>query len=233
MLEETIYELLRGPLVSASAGVCLVGILFQIIRFWHRSRQIAEFCYQSDTRPIPGMVVAPVVQPPTLKLTNLRQTVFARYPVMAVVTVLFHVGLVMAPVFLLSHNVLLDQSWGFSLPCFSERVTDLLTMLVLGACLFFLMRRVLLSRVRALSSFYDFFILGLVTMPFLTGCLAYHQLFDYRALILLHMGSGELLIMALPFTKLMHAVYFFINRILVGGEHSFNKKGKRVWFPCR
>jgi nitrate reductase gamma subunit len=233
MWEETIYEVLRGPLVSASAAVCLLGVVFQIIRFWRRSRQIAEFCYQSDTRPTPGIAVARGAQPPSPKLADLRKTVFARYPVMVVVTALFHAGLVIAPVFLLSHNVLLDQSWGFSLLCFSERLTDYLTLLVLGACLFFLARRVLLARVRAMSSFYDFLILGLVTMPFLTGYLAYHQFFDYRTLIMLHMGSGELLIMALPFTKLMHAVYFFINRILVGGEHSFNKKGKRVWLPCR
>lgn len=233
MLQETIYELLRGPLISVSVAVCLLGILFQIIRFWRVSRQIVGVCYQPDTRPTPGMAAVRPAQPPAFKFADLRQTAFGRDPVMVLVTTLFHAGLVLAPVFVLGHSVLLDQSWGFSVPCFSERITDHLTILVLGACLFFLVRRVLLSRVRALSSFYDFFILGLVTMPFLTGFLAYHQLFDHRTLMMLHMGAGELLIMALPFTKLMHAVYFFINRFLVGGEHSFNKKGRRVWLPCQ
>jgi nitrate reductase gamma subunit len=233
MLEETIYELLRSPLVSVSAAGCLLGILFQFIRFWLTSRKIPEFCCQPDTRPTPRMAGASIARPHSVGFAKLRQTALGRAPVMTSVTMLFHAGLVLAPVFLVGHNVLLDQSWGFSLPCFPERISDHLTMIVLGACLFFLVRRVFIARVRAPSSFYDFFILSLVSMPFLTGCIAFRQLFDYRTLIMLHMAAGELLIVALPFTKLMHAVYFFINRVLVGGEHSFNKKGRKVWLPCQ
>jgi nitrate reductase gamma subunit len=82
--------------------------------------------------------------------------------------------------------------------------------------------------VRAITSFYDYLVLALATVPFLSGFLAFHQIFDYRTVMIVHMLSGELMLMAIPFTKLTHMIFFFLNRFLVVNEHTIGR-GSRAW----
>ncbi|MDX9787406.1 MAG: hypothetical protein RBT11_11545 [Desulfobacterales bacterium] len=144
------------------------------------------------------------------------------------VSTIFHVCLLITPIFVLGHNELLDLSWGFSLFSFSEAITDTMTLIFLVCAAFFLLRRIFLARLRAISSFYDYVVLFLAIMPFLTGFLAYHHLFDYRTVMILHMLFGELMLMAIPFTKLVHMIFFFLNRFVIVNEHTLGK-GSRVY----
>lgn len=61
------------------------------------------------------MAGASIARPPAVKFAKLHQTALGRAPAMTLVTMLFHADLVLALVCLVGHNVLLDQSWGFSL----------------------------------------------------------------------------------------------------------------------
>jgi nitrate reductase gamma subunit len=47
--------------------------------------------------------------------------------------------------------------------------------------------------------------------------------------ILLHMLAGEIMLMAIPFTKLVHMPFFFINRFLLVHENTFGAGGSRIW----
>jgi hypothetical protein len=71
-------------------------------------------------------------------------------------------------------------------------------------------------------------ILALVTAPFLTGYLATRQMFDYDTMLVLHILSGELMLVAVPFTKLRHGLLFFLYRYLLHYEHSLGR-GSRTW----
>jgi nitrate reductase gamma subunit len=155
-------------------------------------------------------------------------TILAVSPVTIIVSTVFHVLLIFVPLFLLGHNELIELALGISLPSVSEHASDLLSFLVLLCCAFFLYRRIFLARVRAITSFYDYLVLALATVPFLSGFLAYHQIYDYRMMMIIHMLSGELMIMAIPFTKLTHMIFFFLNRFLVVNEHTLGK-GSRSW----
>lgn len=224
-----LYEFLRGPMASMSVAVFLGGTLFQLFRFLSASRPVRRIRYSSTPPLRNGLPRDSVRLAFAFAWARFRQTAWGRTPVMASVTTLFHAGIIGAVFFQVGHNVLLDQSWGVSLPCFAEAVTDGLTLLVLAACGFFLGRRLFVAQVRALSTAYDHVVLALVALPFLTGLLAFHGIFEYQSVVLLHMASGELVLMAIPFTKLMHAFYFMINRFLLPGEHSFIKRGVRAW----
>ena len=85
-----------------------------------------------------------------------------------------------------------------------------------------------LPRVQALSTPYDYLLLFITVAPFLTGFFAYHQWFDYKTVILLHILAGEVMLIAIPFSKLGHMVFFFFIRILLGSEFSF-WRGNRSW----
>jgi nitrate reductase gamma subunit len=103
-----------------------------------------------------------------------------------------------------------------------------MTAVVLICGLFFLMRRLVLPRVRAISGIADYVLLGAVITPFLTGFCAYHQWFDYTTVITLHLLTGNLMLIVLPFTKLGHMVFFFFVRLCIGSQYS-SGRGSRDW----
>ena len=103
-----------------------------------------------------------------------------------------------------------------------------MTIIVLACCLFFLVRRIAIPKVAAISGSNDYGVLFLTGMPYLTGFLAYHQLFDYKTMLTLHVFTGDLMLIALPFTKVGHMVFFFFARRTLGGEYGLGR-GSRVW----
>ena len=141
-----------------------------------------------------------------------------RWPV-TILTFVFHICLVLTPLFLLAHNVLLNESWGitwFSLP---EGLADIMTLLVIVSCIAFLMRRMFAPEVKFVSFPNDYLILAISFFPFLTGYMAYHQwLLPYKAMVILHMLFGEIMLMTIPFTRLGHMFYFFMTRSWMGSQ---------------
>lgn len=227
------YDLVRGPLVWVSLLVFIFGTVFQVIRFYRLSRKLgppgirlpAAKKKEASTEESTGSSTGDSFQ---IWLKGLKLTILGISPLTITVSTVFHICLVVTPLFVLGHNDLIDLSWNISLFSFSETVTDILTILFLLCAAFFLLRRIFLARLRAISSFYDYLVLFLAIMPFLTGFLAYHQLFDYRTVMILHMLFGELMLMAIPFTKLVHMIFFFLNRFFIVNEHTLGK-GSRVY----
>ena len=222
------YELVRGPLVWVSLIVFVLGTIFQVYRFFTLSRKAGISPHVPLSPPeedLPKWYSPDRIVGFFKKAGN---TVLSVHPVTIVVSTVFHVLLVFVPLFLLGHNELIELTLGISLPSVSEHASDLLTFVILLCCAFFLYRRLFLARVRSITSFYDYLVLALATVPFLSGFLAYHQIYDYRTVMVIHMLSGELMIMAIPFTKLTHMIFFFLNRFMVVSEHTLGK-GSRSW----
>ena len=158
----------------------------------------------------------------------LRKSILGHHPVMTVVTSLFHVCLILTPIFLLAHSILFDESWGVAPWSFSEATTDVMTVIVLLCCLFFLLRRIFVRRVRVITTGYDYLILVIAAAPFVSGYLAYHQWVDYETILIAHILAGEVMLIVIPFTKLGHMLFFFLYRFFVGSEYSFGQ-GTRTW----
>ena len=220
------YELLTGP-VLVTAVVCFVaGCVFQVRRFFKATVRVGRPDLQGtrsrrDARRLLKNLHAAV--------RDLRHTLWAYRPVMTISTTVFHVLVIVTPVFLPAHNILFYEAAGFCLPFFSERVTDWFTGIILLFGLMFLARRLFYKNVRAVTSRSDFVLLAVVLFPYLSGFFLYHQLLPFNKLVMLiHVASGELMLVCLPFTKLVHFLYFFFNRFLLTTEHSIIK-GKREW----
>jgi len=139
--------------------------------------------------------------------------------VITTVTFLFHIGLVLLPIFLLAHNVLIYESWGISWWTVPEGLSDLIAIGVMGCCLFFFLRRIFAPEVKFVATGDDFLFLLVAFLPFLTGFLAYHQwLLPYKTMVILHMLFGEIMLIAIPFTRLGHMFYFFMTRSWMGSQ---------------
>jgi nitrate reductase gamma subunit len=91
-----------------------------------------------------------------------------------------------------------------------------------------LLRRVVVPKVRALSRASDFFVWLIIVTPFLTGFICYRQWFDYHTALFIHILSGELMLIAITFTKLGHMIFFFLARFFIGSEFSLGR-GTRTW----
>jgi hypothetical protein len=61
-------------------------------------------------------------------------------------------------------------------------------------------------------------ILLLVAAPFVTGYFAYHQWFNYPLFLNLHIFSGEIMLVAIPFTRLSHMIFSPFTRAYMGSE---------------
>lgn len=220
------YEFLTGPLFVISVVFSAGGFVFQVRRFFKATVRVKrlESKRTRNLRDLLGTLKNPA---PFLRI--LKNTLWVHRPFMAISTTVFHVLVIVTPVFLLAHNILLREAAGFCLPFFSEKVTDWFTWIILLSGLMFLARRVFFRNVRAVTTKSDFILLALVLFPYLSGFLLYHQLCNFnRLLMLLHVAGGELMLVCLPFTKLVHFLYFFFNRFLITTEHGI-MKGTREW----
>jgi nitrate reductase gamma subunit len=208
--------------------IFVVGIIYRMIQLFMITRKKEKaFC---PAQPI-GEKESPSPSPEEQKLNRIisfQNSLLGKNPIMAIVSFVFHFCLFVAPIFALGHSLALYESWGISFFSLPDGLIDLLTIIFLLCAFFFLLRRIIIPRVQAISSPYDYILLFITAAPFLTGFFAYHQWFDYKTVITLHILAGQAMLIAMPFTKLGHMVFFFFIRILLGSEYSF-WRGNRTW----
>ena len=222
------YDLVRGPLLWAAFIVFIGGLIFRAIQFFSISRKKELASYSGPTKK--GRL-AGGFSPEEKKihvLVSLKNSIIGTYPVFTLVTSVFHFLLFFVPLFVAAHAMLFYESWGilpWSLP---EKAADALTVFFLCLGGFFLIRRLADPKVRALTSASDYLVLFITVAPFVTGFIAFHQWFDYNTVILLHMLTGELMLIAITFTKLGHMIFFFLARFLIAREYSLGR-GSRTW----
>ncbi len=93
-----------------------------------------------------------------------------------------------------------------------------MTLVVIVACAFFMIRRLLRAEVRNVSYPSDFLLALLVLLTFLTGFVAHHQWLAYDPMIIAHIVSGALCLLLIPWTRLVHMIWFAFTRAYMGSE---------------
>jgi len=219
------YDFVRGPLVWVAFIIFIGGLVYQVFQFFSMTQKKEPVYAPGGGRDRQGRSAGWVNQWASFLL---GKTIRGTHPVMTVVTSVFHVCLILTPIFLLAHSILFYESWGVTPWSFSESTADVMTVIVLACCAFFLFRRIFVRRVRAITTAYDYLILLIAAAPFLSGYLAYHQWFDYETMLIAHILAGEVMLIVIPFTKLGHMLFFFLYRFFIGSEYSFGQ-GTRTW----
>lgn len=211
--DPSVYNLVRGPLVWVAFLVFIGGSAYrvrQLIIMAKNEKVVVPFIsLKSTLRSLLHWMI------PFASVNWRKRWVFTT------ITFFFHVGIVLLPIFLLAHNVLIYESWGISWWTLPEGLADLMTLGVMGCCVFFFFRRIFAPEVKFVTSVDDFLFLALVFLPFATGFLAYHQLLlPHKTMVILHMLFGELMLIAIPFSRLGHMFYFFMTRSWMGSQFS-------------
>lgn len=206
-----LYAFVRGPLAWAAFIVFIGGSLYRLISLLMLVHRKEKFIYSYMSWKYSLRSILHWMTPfATVNMRNNR--------VLTVVTFAFHLGLIVTPLLLLSHVLLWEESWDLSWWTLPDEVADVLTVIVIAGCGYFLVRRVTQPEVRYVTSASDYVILAIVAAPFVTGFLAYHQWFVYDIMFILHILSGEILLAAIPFTRLSHMIYAPFTRAYMGSE---------------
>ena len=212
------YEFVSGPLVWIAFIVFFGGSIYRLVSMLTLAKkEKVIYPYMSLKYGLRSLIhwIIPFAS------TNMR-----RRPYMTVITFAFHACLILTPIFLLSHNILWYQSWKISWWTLSEGTADVMTVIVIVAAIFFLLRRLLLPEVRYVTFMSDYLLLFIALAPFLTGFIAYHQWLPYKTTLILHILSGEVMLMAIPFTRLSHMLYFVFTRAYMGSEFGSVRNSK-------
>jgi len=216
-----IYDFLTGPALWF-AFIFFIGGLFVRIAFLFRlSRKKDRVIYNHFSSSWGLRSVIHWMIP--WASASMRQQ-----PFFTLVGFLFHLSLLTVPLFLDAHILLWDDAFGVSLWSLPDALADGMTVVLLAAAVFLFVRRLIRPEVRILTSSWDYALLILTVLPFLTGFLAYHQWGPYELLLILHILLGEILLMLIPFTKLGHMLLFFFTRAFIGFEMG-GRRGARTW----
>ena len=207
----TLYAFVTGPLLWVAFIVFVGGSLYRLIRMIMLVNKKEKFIFSYMSLKFSLRSILHWITP--FATVNMRN-----HPILTVVSFAFHISLFLVPIFLFSHIILFDVSWSINWPSMPDAMADIMTLIVIGGCVFFLIRRVTRKEVKYVTSASDYVLLAMVAAPFFTGFIAYHQWFYYQLFFILHIVTGEIMLMAIPFTRLSHMIFSPFTRAYMGSE---------------
>jgi len=201
---------IMGPMVWISAMIFILGLLIKFILIIKEVREKEQYLLSYMTVRHSLRSICAWLIPFFPRSTRLR-------PVYYGVSYMFHILLFVLPVFLFSHIVLIHESLNISWPALHDTVADMLTLVVILSLIFFSLRRRLEPDVRFLTSVKDHLLILMVFLPFVTGFLAYHQVFLYECLLVI-----------IPFSRFSHMITAPLTRAYTGSEFG-NVRHAKDW----
>lgn len=206
-----LYAFVAGPLAWIAFILFFGGLLLRLIQLLVLVNKTEKFIFSYMSFKYSLRSIGHWILP--FATVNWR-----RHPVLTTVTFIFHICLLLAPVFLLAHVILIDEAIGLSWWTLPDAVADTMTLLIIAGGIFFLVRRLTQPEVQYVTDASDYILLAIVLAPFITGFMAYHHWFDVRWMTILHILSGEVMLIAIPFTRLNHMIFSIFTRAYMGSE---------------
>lgn len=218
------YQFVTGPLAWVSFAIFFFGLIARIVLYirgldW----QLDRVTYSVNT----SFGIKGALRSVILWLIPFGTRSWRVKPWFTVIFFVFHIGLLITPIFLQAHNILLKERFGFSLITMSDSMADFLTIAMLTAAVFLILRRIALPEVRILTDWYDYLVLAITVAPFITGYFASHHIGNYQFWLPAHIISGEIMLIAVPFTKLSHFALFFMSRAQLGMDFGIKRGGMK------
>jgi nitrate reductase gamma subunit len=219
------YNFLTGPGLWLSIGICLIGLLVRGVRYvkglnW----QLDRVAYTAH----PKAGIKGAVRSIVFWLLPFGTRSWRAQPFMALLFYTFHIGVICIPLFLEAHQMILKEKMGFSFfITLNQKLADILSWGVIISAVFMTLRRIALPEVRILTTKHDYVVLLLSVAPIITGLICRYQWGDGAFWLLVHIFCGEILLIAVPFTKLSHILLFFMSRAQLGMDFGIKRGGMK------
>jgi len=204
------YSFVEGPLLWIAFLTFIIGSLLRAAMFMAISLKADKIIYQHFKWKYVFATFGRWLLP-------LNKDV-VKNPVFTILGYVFHICLIVVPIWLVGHITLWEESrFEWSWASIPDGLADWMTLAFLTAALFFFLRRIISPDIRLISTFSDYILLIITALPFMTGYFVTHGTLDSIGFLgdnmqLIHMLSGELMLILIPFTKLSHFILFFFSR---------------------
>ncbi|MCG6956164.1 MAG: hypothetical protein LJF04_09245 [Gemmatimonadetes bacterium] len=202
-------HLARGPLFWTALVFMVLGLLRHLaLTLWETARAY----HRAGDKDIP---VRRVLQDTGRWLFPLRH-LGERWPY-SLTTFAFHVGVILVPLFLAGHIELWRKGVGLSWPALPNAVSTVLTLVVIVAAFALVLERASARASRALGRFQDYALPLFIAVPFVSGLLVMHPVWNPFAAdptLLVHMLSADLLLFLVPLTKLSHMILLPLTQLV-------------------
>ena len=206
---ENLTNWLRGPLFWAVLAWALLGLgRHVLVTLWEVRRIVRQ---AGDPRVAYGRVLRTTLGW-LVPLTHLRQR-----PLFSGTSVLFHVAVIVVPIFLAGHIALLQGALGIGWPALPNALATTLTVLALITAVGLVLQRLLAPDARVLSRAQDYLLPLLVGLPFATGLLLMHPAvspLSYQTALFLHVLTADVALLLTPLTKLSHMALLPLTQLV-------------------
>jgi nitrate reductase gamma subunit len=199
-------EWARGPVFRACFAIMLLGILrvlflntVSIVALLSKSRKNHR-----------AMAWKPVITATLQWMFPVKKGVEVR-AVFSLISMVFHVCIIVTPIFLAAHIMLWERGLGISWPAISNTLADYLTLIGIATGIALFVDRLRSRASRALSRPQDFLLPILLIVPLASGYLAMHpniNPFGYNGTMFVHVMSANLIFVLIPFSKMSHMALF-------------------------
>jgi len=209
---ESLLEFARGPLFRFSLAVMLLGLLRVVLL--DITAAIGAYRRAGD-KTLPWNFILRR----TLRWFFPVNRLLINRPVYSLFSILFHVGLLIVPIFLYAHVELWRAAIGVGWPTLAKAWADWMTLGTIIVALALVIGRSASRESRFLSRKQDFLWPIVLLIPFVTGYACANLGLGpkvYQASMLIHMLAGEVIFVLLPFTKIAHCVLMPFSHIISG-----------------
>ncbi len=151
---------------------------------------------------------------PSLVLHRLRPQcrggMLAYHVALCFASMVFRIVAIILPAFLVAHVYLWKRGIGLTWPVLSGSSADLLAWVVIGLGVALFFGRLCSPALREIDPPWSFLKPLILIVPFITGVLAMHPTWstvDYHVMLLLHTLSGIVVLVLVPFTRLLTCMH--------------------------
>ena len=211
-----LLEFARGPALTFAITVFIAGVVFRIVSLFLLWRTKDSSAGSPRQRSAFSAAIREIIRRLWPQSAYKQRTLF-----MLINGYVFHFGLAIIVFFLLPHIVFFKDLIGLSWPSLPNNVIYAVSIVTLVSLIAALVMRMSNPAQRIISSFDDWFSWLVTFLPVITGVIATSHLgARYETLLGLHILSVALLLVYLPFGKLMHWFLVFVTRSQTGAHLS-------------
>ena len=211
---QQLLEWVRGPGLQIAAAVFVLGMVYRMLYLMLLGRK-ANLAAPRGSEWGPGLRTMWHRSLISVGLTP-------RGYFIVIAGYVFHLGFVITLLFLSQHIDLFRSVVGFGRPALPPGLITITAILTIAAMIALLVHRYTDPVKRLISDYQDYLTWTLTFLPLLTGIMLKQGIaFGYEQMLIVHIISLELLLIAIPFTKLAHMFTTFSARWYNGAISGF------------
>ncbi len=207
---DSLLEFARGSLFRFSIIIMILGLARLILIDLYSAYRAYQ---RAGDKSLPwGLIISRSIEWlfPVKRIAHNR-------PIYSIFSIIFHVGLLLVPIFLFAHVQLWEKGIGLFWPTLPYNWAYWLTISTIVVAVLLLFGRILSKSSSFISRKQDFLWPILLLIPFVTGFVCSHLRVspsNYQLFMLMHILSGNLIFIIMPFTKIAHCVLMPLSQFI-------------------